>query len=437
MAAVTFPFDALVLDEAFEGVVSEGCAQEGRSLGLFDRLDQAAGEHLDAARFAVRGRHLEDVLLDWRRQRTFVFDAVQAGRQHHGEGEVRVAGRIGRAVLDARVSFAPGFVLGDADQVAAVALRPAQVDGRLEARQQPLVAVHPLVRNQRQRPRVVQQPGHIAARDGAQVVRVFEVEEGVAFALEEGLVDVHAAAVLVHHGLRHERCVDAVGARYLLHHQAVGHRRVGHRQCVGVAQGDLVLAGGHFVVAVFHLDAHRFEGQDGIAAQVVGGVRRLVEVAAAVERFGAFRILEVEVLQFGADVEGVAEVRGALQVAAEDVARVAFKWRAVWMVDIAEHARDARFPGPPGDELEGCWVGPGEHVGLIDAREAFDAGAIEAHALVKRLFELLDGDREALQRADDIREPETDELHVVFAAGGDNVAGGFAHGESSCVTGSV
>jgi hypothetical protein len=36
-------------------------------------------------------------------------------------------------------------------------------------------------------------------------------------------------------------------------------------------------------VAVLNLDAHGFEGEDGLAAEVAGGVGDLVEVAAVVE----------------------------------------------------------------------------------------------------------------------------------------------------------
>ena len=55
------------------------------------------------------------------------------------------------------------------------------------------------------------------------------------------------------------------------------------------------------------------------------------------------RVLEVEVLELRADVEGVAEVGGALELAAQDEARVAFERAAVGVVDVAEHARDARL----------------------------------------------------------------------------------------------
>ena len=46
VTAVALPFDAFVRDEAFERVVAEGLAQEIALFGGFDRLYEAAGQHL-------------------------------------------------------------------------------------------------------------------------------------------------------------------------------------------------------------------------------------------------------------------------------------------------------------------------------------------------------------------------------------------------------
>ena len=56
--------------------------------------------------------------------------------------------------------------------------------------------------------------------------------------------------------------------------------------------------------------------------------------------------------------------------------------------------------------------------------------AVEALALFERLLQLLDGDREALQRAEDVGEPEADELDVVVAAGLEYVVFLVVHGAS-------
>ena len=62
------------------------------------------------------------------------------------------------------------------------------------------------------------------------------------------------------------------------------HDRVGHRQSVGVAKIDLVLARGIFVLGVLDADAHLFECEHGVTAQLtrrVVGVE--VEVAAVID----------------------------------------------------------------------------------------------------------------------------------------------------------
>ena len=51
----------------------------------------------------------------------------------------------------------------------------------------------------------------------------------------------------------------------LLHHEADRHDGVGHREGVGVAQVDLVLAGGVLVLGVLDRDAHLLEREHACA----------------------------------------------------------------------------------------------------------------------------------------------------------------------------
>ena len=169
--------------------------------------------------------------------------------------------------------------------------------GRLEAGHDAPVGVRPLVGDQHQLRRVLQQARHEGARRRGQLVRRRFVREGVLLAPEERELEVHPGAVLVRLRLRHERRVGAVAQRDLFDHEPVGHDRVGHRQRVRVAQVDLVLAGRGLVVAERDADAHLLQGQHRLAAQVGARVeRREVEVAAGVERLGAVRPAEVEEL---------------------------------------------------------------------------------------------------------------------------------------------
>ena len=71
----------------------------------------------------------------------------------------------------------------------------------------------------------------------------------------------------------------------LLDHQPDRHHGVGHGQGVGVAQVDLVLAGGVLVLGVLDGDAHLLQGEHGPLAQVAGQVGGgELEVGAGVER---------------------------------------------------------------------------------------------------------------------------------------------------------
>ena len=59
-------------------------------------------------------------------------------------------------------------------------------------------------------------------------------------------------------------------------------------------------------------------------------------------------------------------------------------------------------------------VGLGEHVGLVDAREALDDRAVEADALGEGALELGRRDRHRLQGAEHVGEPEPDEPDVAL-----------------------
>ena len=91
------------------------------------------------------------------------------------------------------------------------------------------------------------------------------------------------------------------------------------------------------------------------------------------------------------------EVCGALEVAAEDEAGVAFERGAVRVGYIAEDAGDAALGGAPGKDGEGGGIRHRHHVGLVDAGKAFDRGAIEADTFFERFGQLFDGNGDALQ----------------------------------------
>ncbi len=192
-----------------------------------------------------------------------------------------------------------------------------------------------------------------------------------------------------------------------------------------MAQVDLLLARAVLVERVLDGDAELLEVADRLLAQVAGGVERAeVEEAVVVERLWlvpAGGRVEVEELDVGRDVERVAQVAGGLGVAAQHLARVATERCAVEVEDVAEHAC---LGGPglaPRDQLERVGIGHGEHVGLLDAREAVDRRSVEGHPVVERVLELGRADGEALEVAEHVGEPQAHEPDTALLDGSKDV----------------
>ena len=247
-----------------------------------------------------------------------------------------------------------------------------------------------------------------------QEVRVVGVVERVLARAEQRLMRVHARAVLAVQGLRHEGRMPAVLHRELLHRDAVRHAVVGHLQCVRVAHVDLVLGRTHLVVGVLHVDPQLLQRQHRLAAHVRARVQgRQVEVAAPVEHLGGARVAEQEVLELRAHVEGVeAHVVGPPHRPAQHMSRVALVRRPLGRDHVAEHPRHALLLRAPRQHRERARVGHRDHVRLLDRVEARDRRAVEAHARLERVVQLVSVDREGLQLAQDVREPKADEADV-------------------------
>jgi hypothetical protein len=102
-------------------------------------------------------RQVVDVLVQRIARIDLVLDAVDHRHQHRREGQVRIAARVGAAELDP-LGLGAGAVHRDAAGRRAVALRVGQVDRRLVARHQPLVAVGGRVAERQDRRGVLQMP---------------------------------------------------------------------------------------------------------------------------------------------------------------------------------------------------------------------------------------------------------------------------------------
>ena len=151
----------------------------------------------------------------------------------------------------------------------------------------------------------------------------------------------------------------------------------------------------------------------------VGGGQ--IEEPALVERHRRLALLrrrEVEELDVGSDEEREAHARarpaGCAAAPAADRPRTA----------CCRGCGCRRTPAPrwpfaiaPRQHLEGVGVGHGQHVALERSPEPVDRGAIERHPVLERVLQLGRADREALQAAEHVGEPQPDQPHPAFLDG--------------------
>src|SRR5262245_5287171 len=291
---VIVPLDALVLDELGEYVLAQRVLHAPRLRGQLERLAQAPRGALGLVRRPLRRVHLVDVVLARRAEREARRHALDARRNAEREREIGIARRIRAAELDTGRLLLARLVHRYPHERRPVPLSPGDVDRRLEPRHEPLVGVHPLVRDRGDLAHVGERAGQIGAAGLGQVLLVLGIVEDVLPGLEERLVHVHPAPVLAVDRLRHERGVVAALPRDLLHDVAVGDGLVGHLERFRVAEVDLVLAVRHLVVRRLDRDLHRLERLDRSRAELGADVvRYLIEVAGRVEERALLQALEV------------------------------------------------------------------------------------------------------------------------------------------------
>jgi uncharacterized protein YyaL (SSP411 family) len=168
------------------------CSLAPSSEGARLAVGRVGGDTVDAKPPSLLAGEVVEVLLHRLRQLVALFDPLEAGLQQHGEGEVRVAGRIRAAQLHPRGLLAAGVIQRHPHQRGAVAARPGDVHGRLEARHKPLVGVHPLGEDRAGLARVLELAGDERLAHVGEEVLVVGVVEGVLAAAEQRLVGVHA-----------------------------------------------------------------------------------------------------------------------------------------------------------------------------------------------------------------------------------------------------
>ena len=235
-------------------------------LELVDHGGQRGGRLRDVGGFLRR--QLVEVLVDRRQRLHLLLDAVDAGHQHGREREVRVAGAVRAAELEA---LGLRVVARDRDTDARrpVALAVHQIDRGLVARHQPLVGVHRRVGERQQRRGVVQDAADVVAGHVRQTgVTRLVVEQRLAV-LPQRLVCVHAGAVVAEQRLGHEGDGLAVGPGGVLDDVFEQQHVVGRVQQRVELVVDLGLTGGaDLVVAALEHESRVLQVGGHLVAQV-------------------------------------------------------------------------------------------------------------------------------------------------------------------------
>ena len=337
-----------------------------------------------------------------------VADAVEAGAQERRDRQVRVAGGVDAAVLEAAAG-------GDAHRRGAVLPAPVLVDRGPEAGvPHAAVGVDRRVAHAHQRVEVLQQAAEEVARRLGELRGAFRVVEDVlALVVDEREVVVVPVRAHARERLRHEGRQEPVLAADRRADLAVGRDVVRGADRAVEAEVELELAGRVLVVAVAHVEAQRLPVLDHVHEHRTE-LLELVDVVAvrlrdALGRLAGLRLLEPHHLGLDADQELQPElllevVRDPLEV----LARVGVEQLAgLRVVAVAVHARDARIPG---QHLERVEVGHGGQLGLLRAEPDVVAVAVGEEVRGRAVDELV-----ALLR--DLREEGRDDALAHHAAG--------------------
>ena len=306
----------------------------------------------------------------------------------------------------------------------------------------------------------MQQATDVVAGDvGQPAVAGLVVEQRVP-ALPQGLVGVHAGAVVASQGLRHEGGNLAVLVAGVLDDVLERLEVIRGMQERVEAVVDLVLAAGsNLVVEAFHIEADQLQvlhdrvayllglvhwGVREVAALVASGVAQVrgavehVLVAAVppalvgidvvegrVRLSGVGHLVEDEELGLHAEGRGVSDAGGGevLLGLLRHVARVAGE-RLVGERVVDEELHVQRRHVAERVAVRGGGVREQDHVRLVDGGEASDGGAVERHSSLRCLFvEGRRGQGEMVLRAGDVGEADVEEFDSLVLDVLDDVVG--------------
>ena len=407
---------------------------------------------------------LVQVLIDRCRRLNAVTDTVQTSHQLSSKREVGVSGGVRCTELQT-LSLRVGAGNRDADTGGTVTLRVHHVDGSLVAGNQTLVRVHGRVGERQNSGGVLNQTANVPACGVREVsVAALVVEEGLAV-LPQRLVAVHTGAVVTEHGLGHEGhglapCVCGALDDVLELQQVVSSLGEGVELVV-----DFCLAGcAHLVVATLNLKAdlvHCYahcvtqvsllvDGGDGEVAALDGGL--VAQVAALflaagvpgsligvdLEEYGVrldlvADVLEDEEFSLGCEERGVCNA-GGLQVRLGTLSDAA----GVTVVGLAGAGvhdgadDDQGLLNAEGVNVRGLNVGNQLHVGLCNALEAANGGAVKKLAVDEEIvINRLSGQVEVLLHAGHVGESDINEDYFFVLDKVENFLGAGKHEDCS------
>ena len=104
---------------------------------------------------------------------------------------------------------------------------------------------------------------------GIREIRIFVAGEHRLAVFPQRLMHMHARAIVAIDGLRHEGRRLAIALRHLMDAVFVDLHLIGHLGQRRELETKFMLGGGHFVVMLFDLGAHRRHGGEHFAAHVL------------------------------------------------------------------------------------------------------------------------------------------------------------------------
>ncbi len=234
---------------------------------------------------------------------------------------------------------------------------------------------------------------------------------------------MHARPVDAEDRLRHETGVQPMACCHPPHGVLEGDRIVRAGQGIRIPEVDLVLTGGHLMVARFDLHPERLESQNDLTAHLLSFVTgREVKIAAHVMRHGPRGMVlvglaiapEKKELKLWADVVGVACLGGAGQHTLQDLARHVERRITLRPMDITDDPGPSALRSTPGKDPIGIDVRDQYQVALVDAGKPLYGGPVKPDPIPQRALQPPHGDGDTLDGSHHIRKLEAQELYSIL-----------------------